>query len=247
MGAAGGPNITNQNLVAYFDVTNEKCIDATQTIDANTRLNNLAGGDPIMYPYDSYANMSFVQENGNYVYNQNGVNGGDPGWLSTVSIARSDSYSFVAWFKFTYGTGNQRAENIYGGGFQSETSFVISWGGTSSSHGVLRYSDAGGTNSYSDANAYGGNDNNWHMFASTDEGGDGNQNTKFYIDGILKGNSTSNGSHDTPDGSARMTWGSWSGGYGNYNGRTNCYMYYDRVLSAQEIVDLYNATKNRFQ
>jgi len=246
MGAAGGPSLTNQNLVAYFDVANPKCIDASQTIVAGTRLQNLAGGDPEMYPYDSLANMSFVLENGKYIYNQNGVNGGDPGWLSTVNVSRSDSYTFVCWFKFTYGTGNQRAENIYGGGFQSETSFVISWGGTSSSHGVLRYSDAGGTNSYSAAGAHGGNDNNWHQFASTDEGGDGNQTTKVYIDGVLKQTATSNASHDTPDGSARMTWGSWSGGYGNFNGRTNCYMYYDRVLSAQEIANLYNATKGRF-
>ena len=30
------------------------------------------------------------------------------------------------------------------------------------------------------------NDGNWHMFSSTDTGGDGNQTTKFYVDGVLK-------------------------------------------------------------
>jgi len=248
MGFNRGPKITTNGLVAYFDVSNPKCVDATQTIDSNTRLNNLVGGTLKMQPYDtSNGNMSFVSENGSYVYDQNGINSGYPCWNSTINPTRVDNYTFICWFKYNYGGGTQRGNNIYGGGFNGRTSFYLSPGGTSSSHGVLRYSDVGGTNSYSVTGNNGGNDGNWHQFAATDEGGDGNQTTKFYIDGVLKQSGTSNGSHDTPDGTSQMTWGSWSNTYGNFNGRSNCYMYYERTLSADEILDVYNATKGRFQ
>jgi len=249
MAAEGGPNISEDGLTVYFDVSNPKCVDASQTVDTNTRLNNLAGGTLKMSPYDTTnGNMSFVLENGNYVYNQNGINGGDPGWVSTVYPTRVDDYTFICWFKYTYGNGNQRAENIYGGGFNGQTSFYLSPGGTSAYHGALRYSDASSANSYQVyGTGHGGNDGNWHMFTTTDTGGDGNQTTKLYIDGILKQTVQSNASHDTPDGTRQMTWGSWSAGYGNFNGRSNCYMYYERTLSDDEVLGIYNATKNRFQ
>ena len=248
MGFSRGPKIATNGLVAYFDVSNPKCVDATQTIDSNTRLNNLVGGTLKMQPYDtSNGNMSFVSENGSYVYDQNGINGGYPCWNSTINPTRVDNYTFICWFKYNYGGGTQRGNNIYGGGFNGRTSFYLSPSGTSSSHGVLKYSDAGSANGYSVTGNNGGNDGNWHQFASTDEGGDGNQTTKFYIDGVLKQSGTSNGSYDTPDGTSQMTRGSWSNTYGNFNGRSNCYMYYERTLSADEILDVYNATKGRFQ
>lgn len=243
-----GKSIITDGLVAYFDISNPNCVDATQSIDVNTRLNNLAGGSMQMQPHDTTnGNMTFVLDNGLYVYDQNGINGGDPGWKSTSNLTRVDDYTFVCWFKYNYGSFYQRSENIYGGGFSSRTSFYLSPGGTSIQHGVLRYSDASSANSYNVIGDNGGNDGNWHMFASTDTGGDGNQTTKFYIDGVLKQTGTSNASHDTPDGSAQMTWGSWSLGYGNMNARSNCYMYYERTLSNNEILDIYNTLKRRFQ
>lgn len=242
-----GPNISTEKLAAYYDVSNPKCVDASQTIDSNTRLNNLAGGNLQMQPYDTTnGNMTFVIDNGSYVYDQNGINGGYPGWWTTSNKSRVDDYTFVCWFKYTYGNSTQRTNNIYGGGFKSVTSFYLSPGGTSSSHGVLRYSDAGGTNSYSVTGNNGGNDGNWHMFAATDEGPDGSHTTKVYIDGVLKQTGNSNASHDTPDWDTQMTWGSWSLTYGNMNARSNCYMYYERTLSADEILAIYNGTKKRF-
>ena len=155
--------------------------------------------------------------------------------------------NFVCWFKFNYGLDYQRAQNIYGGGFSAQTSFVISWGGTSASHGVLRYPETGTDHNYNRTADYGGNDGNWHMFASTDTGGDGAQSTTVYIDGVSQGTTTSNASYDTPDTATRLTWGSWNVTYGNMGGKTNCYMYYERVLSASEILQIYNQMKGRFQ
>jgi hypothetical protein len=243
------PKIPTNGLVAYFDVSNPKCIDASQAITTNTRLNNLVGGGSLqMRPYDvTNDNMTFVIDKGNYVYNQNGINSGYPCWYSTENVTRTDDFTFTCWFKYNYGSSNQRSNNIYGGGFNGRTSFYLSPGGTSSSHGVLRYSDVGGTNGYSVISNWGGNDGSWHQFTAVDSGGDGAHNTKVYIDGVYKGQGTSNASYDTPDGTGQMTWGSWSNTYGNFNGRSNCYAYYNRALTADEVLDAYNATKSRFQ
>ena len=244
-----GPNIPTDNLKAFYDVSNPKCVDASQDIDSNTRLNNLVNNDVKMKAYDTTnSNMTFVLDNGSYVYNQNGINEGYPGWESTgTNPTRVDDYSFVCWYKYNYGGGTQRNNNIYGGGFNGETSFYLSPGGTSQSHGVLRYSDVGGTNSYGvTGGGHGGNDGNWHMFGAVDGGGDGNQSTKLYIDGVLKQTGTSNSSHDTPDSTAQLVWGSWSKSYGNFNGRSNCFMYWERQLSADEMLRVYNGMKKRF-
>lgn len=248
MGFNRGPKIVTDGLVAYFDVASTRCVDASQGLTSSTRLKNLAGGDLEMVPYDTTnSNMSFVIDNGNYVYDQNGINGGYPGWYGSINQARTDDFTFICWFKYTYGSSNQRSNNIYGGGFSGRTSFYLSPGGTSSSHGVLRYSDAGSANAYSRTGAYGGNDNTWHQFAAVDSGPDGAHSTEVFIDGVSKGTTTSNASFDTPDGTGQFTWGSWSLTYGNMNARSNCYMYYNRALSDNEILQNYNTIKNRFQ
>ena len=244
------PKIPTDSLRVFLDISNPRCVDASQSIISTTRLKNLVNpSEEFDIPFTdstTLGNMSFVQDNGLYVYDQVSVAGGEPGWESTFSPTRVDNYTFIMWFKYNYGSTYQRGDNIYGGGFNGRTSFYLSPAGTSDDHGVLRYSDAGGTNSYSLIAPYGGNDGNWHMFASTDTGGDGAQVTKFYVDGILKVTGTSPVNHDTPDGAANMTWGSWSTDYGNFGGRTNIYLYYERVLSDNEIKQVYNAHKGRF-
>ena len=271
-----GSQIVTNGLVTYFDVANPKCVDATQAIDANTRLNNLAGDGMQMRPEDhengSNTLMSFVLDNGNYVYDQDGVTDFDgtdeasrtaspnPAWKSTTGRARVDEYTFICWFKYTYGTGNQRVgENIYGGGFQSRTSFFLSPGGSSANHGALRYPDNNGgdgenkfqTDKIELVANHGANDNEWHMFATTDSGGDDVQLTTVYIDGVEVDSGTpatdGSGTHDTPNQTnATMIWGGWSATYGNFNGRSNCFMYYERALSASEILQNYNALKYKF-
>ncbi len=44
-----------------------------------------------------------------------------------------------------------------------------------------------------------------------------------------------------------MRWGSWASTYGNMAGDLNYFMYYERVLEVNEILQIYNNTKNRFQ
>jgi hypothetical protein len=240
-----------KGLKFYFDVNNPKCIanPGSTTIasgSGSTKLNCLVSSLQLQAYDNTNTNMTFVEDNGSYCYNQVGTNGGDPGWTSTTNLTRVDSYTFIGWYKYQYGSSYQRAENIYGGGFGSRTSFYLTPSGTSSSHGYLRHSDAGGDNGYSRTANYSANDGEWHMFATTDTGGDGNQTTKLYIDGDLKHTNSSNASYDTPDGEGQVVWGSWSGTYGNFGGKTNCFMYFERVLSDAEIKDVYNSLKGRF-
>ena len=253
MGLAHSPRIPTDNLKVYLDISNSKCVDATQTISSSTRLKNLVDTSfefkSSFTDATTLSNMSFVLDGDTYVYDQVSVNDGEPGWSSVTTINRVENYSNIAWFKYNYGSEYQRGDNIYGGGFSGQESFYLSPSGTNADHGILRYSN---NNPYSSSNAYtilgthGGNDGNWHMFASTDTGGDGNKTTKFYIDGVLKATQTSNASYITWTGAAYMTWGTWNTSYGNFGGRTNLYMYYEKVLSEDEIKTIFNATRGRF-
>lgn len=243
--------IVTEGLAVFLDVNNPDCVQANRntTITSGVRLRNLMDPTFEFAPNDvTNNNMLFEIDNGRYVYRQIGTNGGSPDWYATTVRERRDNYSFNVWFKYNYGGGTQRANNIYGGGFRSRTSFYLSPGGTSSFHGALRYSDAGGANGYSSGTStVTGNDGNWHMFTAVDTGGDGAHNTKVYIDGNNVSNTNSNGSHDTPDGDGTMCWGSWSGGYGNMNARSNLYMYYEnKVLTQEEIRQNYEATRHLF-
>ena len=148
MAIAYNPKIPKNQLVFLFDISNPKCVDATQTIDANTRLNNLAGGSLQLQSEQtvsgSLGDMSFVKDGKLYVYNQVGTNASNyPGWKGTETVTAVDDYSFVGWYKYEIGSSNQRANNIYGGGFRGRTSFYLSPGGTSNKSGALRYSEAG--------------------------------------------------------------------------------------------------------
>ena len=245
-------NIPKNQLVFLFDVSNPKCVDATQTIDANTRLNNLVGGSLQLQSEQtvsgSLGDMSFVKDGELYVYDQVGTNTSNyPGWKGTETVTAVDDYSFVGWYKYEVGSGNQRVStNIYGGGLRGRTSFYLSPGGTSVNSGALRYSDVGSANAFTIIGNRGTTDGNWHMFATRDSGPDGNHTCEVYIDGEFVQTATSNASHDTPHGAEGVVWGNWSGGYGHMTGRTNLFMYYNRTLTASEIKQIFNATKGRF-
>lgn len=249
-----GPNIPQDNLKVVLDVANPRCYTSQTIVDgisSGTQLKNLVRGADVdyFYNYNSSEAYQYVREhNGSMVLFHDSFNSNTlryPTWFSDVDAPRVNSYTFISWFNFD-NTG-QSTQNIYGGGFNGATSFYMSPGGSSESHGVLNYSDAGGTNAFSTIGNHGGNDGNWHMRAYTTTGPDvGTQTTKFYLDGVLKQTGNSNSSHDNPDGSGRMTWGSWTATYGNLSGYLNLYMYYERVLTDDEILQVYNATKSRF-
>jgi hypothetical protein len=254
MGIFRGPNLPKGSLKVLLDIGSPRCYQAAVAdtgLPSGTKLYNLVSNSPISYFYNdvgSEAYQDVVEHNGTLVLRHNAYDGTnrDTTWRAYEQITRVHSYTVISWFKFD--NSGQQSENIYGGGFDGNTSFYMSPSGTSESHGYLIYSDAGSTNGFSLTSNYGANDGNWHMRAYTKTGPDvGVQTAKFYVDGVIKGTSTSNSSHDDTDGLKYMRWGSWTGGYGNMEGDLNHFMYYERVLSDDEILQVYNATKTRYQ
>ena len=264
MSAITGPRLPAlDGLKVYIDVNNPKCLsNPDSAVSSSTRLYNLAYDQetssadvPYLYPSGNstgHAQMSFPTFNGRRVAYQNALAAGaanDPGWYgSMVSSSRVESYTFSSWFRYRIGSSYQLAENIYGGGFSSQTSFYISPGGVSVSTGVLHYSP-GNTNNF--ANNYntngtsepGGTADAWHMHThTTTYSGSNTFTSRFYVDGVEKC-AVVNASNYTPWTSGTMTWGSWSGGYGNFSGYMNHYMYFERQLSSREVALLYNTQR----
>jgi hypothetical protein len=248
------PRIVTSGLKILVDVSDPNCntgLPIGQVPD-NHRLYNLADKSYIEYLYNDQNTepwQEFVQHKGGLVLRHTANDAGTTRyttWRGNVASPRHNSYTFISWFKFD--NVGQRSGNIYGGGFTGRTSFYMSPGGTSESDGVLLYSNVGSANGYS-YNPGGGNDNQWHMRAFTVTGPDvGVQTLKYYRDGIQYGNTGyTNSSHDNPGGNGEIRWGSWTNSYGNLTGDLNGFMYYDRVLSQEEIQSIYKALKTRYQ
>tara|TARA_R100001015_G_C4615518_1_gene171519 strand:- start:550 stop:1359 length:810 start_codon:yes stop_codon:yes gene_type:complete len=253
--------IVTEGLQFYYDVNNPKCNPDVRTgvIALSSKLYNLAQDgdykDDYLSPFDTDAipEMTFSKEEqtGLWIYDQDGTTdtAEDPGWVSNESYNRNvDEFTFFCWYNFPYGGGSQRTDNIYGGGFQSKTSFYLSSGGTSSARGFLRYPNSGSSGSYSRTTTEFNDPQQWLCMATTDENVHeiGGATTKLYFNGLLNGSSTGSSSFAAPSGTNKAVWGSWSGDYGPFSGKSNCFMYYERKLSADEILQNYNATKGRF-
>lgn len=261
-----GPKVAAlDGLKVYIDVNNPKCLgNPDASVSSSTRLYNLAydpldssADVPYLYPSGNstgHAQMSFPTWNGRRVAYQDARAAGagaDPGWYGSMSqSSRVGSYTFSSWFKYRRGSSYQLAENIYGGGFQSQTSFYMCWGGTANDAGVLHYSPSNVQNfshGYAPGtNGPGGSTNLWHhhVYSTYWGGSAGTWESRFYVDGELKNESTNQNSY-TPWTSGTMTWGSWSGGYGNFSGFMNHFMYFERQISNQEVALLYN-TQRKF-
>jgi len=246
------PRIVTNGLLVLLDVADARCNSkqTTGALSSGHRLYNLADQSYLEYFYNDVgteAHQSVYLQNGGPVLYHNAYDGTyhDTTWRGVTTSARHNDYTVISWFRFD--NTSQQSENIYGGGFTGQTSFYMSPGGTSESDGVLLYSDTGGTNAFS-TNPGGGNDDQWHMRAYTMTGPDiGVQTCKYYRDGVQISAANSNSSHDNPDGNNYMRWGSWTDAYGNLRGYLNGFMYYNRVLSASEILANYVATKARYQ
>jgi hypothetical protein len=246
------PRIVTSGLKVLIDAADPNCNSqrSTGTLSSGHRLYNLADSTFMEYLYNDVGTEAYQelqQDKGGLVLYHNAYDGTvrDTTWRSNNTPTRVNNYTVISWFKFD--NVSQQSENIYGGGFDSRTSFYMSPGGTSEADGVLLYSDAGSTNAFV-TNPGGGNDGQWHMRAYTVTGPDvGVQTCNYYRDATLISTVQSNSSHDNPDGAQVMRWGSWTNTYGNLRGHLNGFMYYERVLPQDELTQIYLATKTRYQ
>ncbi len=246
------PRIVTDGLKVLIDVADQRCNSQTTAgaLSSGHRLYNLADTSYVEYLYNDNSTEAYQEieiHRGNPVLFHNAFDGvnRDTTWRANTTSARHNSYTFVCWYKFE--NSGQQSANIYGGGFDQRTNFYMSPSGTSESDGVLAYSDGGSVANFS-SNPGGGNDGQWHMRAFTMTGPDvGIQTLKYYRDAELKSTQNSADTHDNPDGNGLLRWGSWSNGYGNMKGHLNGLMYYDKVLSQEQLEQIYLATKTRYQ
>lgn len=85
----------------------------------------------------------------------------------------------------------------------------------------------------------GGSDQNWRIYAAT--GDSSSDNWKFYINGIL--NADNSGGSQGPNG---IQIGGFAGAYEPTDGQCGFVLAYNRILSADEILQNYNAVRSRF-
>ena len=262
MTTIGGPNIPQEGLRVSLDITNQKCYQANNITDPiidDTRLYNLADRTFIDYFYNNINTEAYQEtitpSNPPFIVMQHNAFEGntnrDTNWQGmgpggSTTIDRVLNFSFISWYKFD--NVNQQVENIYGGGFNGRLSFYLSSGGTSANSAILFYSNAGGTNAFQASMGSSINDGNWHMrsYSVTAALVTGTTYCSTYVDGEYYGIYNSNTKYENPT-TGVMTWGSWSGTYGNMSGQLNDYMYYERAISANEHKQIYNVTKNKYQ
>ena len=150
------------------------------------------------------------------------------------SLKLANNYTISTWFKTNISyTGYNRIISTYSIGVPRDIDLDF-W--SNNNLGIFDRDSGGSVNLRSGG---GWNDNNWHQVIVTRN----INNFSIYIDGSLK-NSTIGNNNGAPAGAGWAISGEKDPPSGNYfNGSIDDVMIFNRSLSAQEIVSLYNATQ----
>lgn len=217
----------NSGLVGYwtFDGANLPWT----SVSAATALDSSGNGNTATLTGLNRLNSPVEGKSGQALYfpritATNGVN--TSGTIGSVT----SGYSFSFWFK---------EPNI-----NLDTYYLFAWAdlacrfGGRSTNTINCYADAGSGGSAFYSTTV--NDNKWHhaVFTATD-GGAGSNNQTLYIDGISRSTAT-----ETTNGYASRMWiaSDVNGLSGNLKGTLDDFRFYNRVLSASEVRQLYNSS-----
>ena len=243
MGVEGGPNIVTEGLVFAMDAGSERSFNTTDSTVAQSIVSNtvytgsLIGGtsfssdnegsfvfdgsnDRIQVEYDSYWDQNVFGEATNFTISCWANADSFFNWTSLIHKAHNSG----GWYSNTEGAGiwinSGGYQAVFGSGVQSNPS---GWGS------IISYitSDTG----------------EWYNLTFTGDGTTG----RFYVDGIQQGTMNLNArtvavstSTNGPTLGARAVDGAF------YDGKATCYLFYDRGLTAAEVLQNFNAYKNRF-
>ena len=218
------------NLTSWIQVGTGKSWEGSGTsmTDLSTNTNNftLQGG----YSYTSGNNyVSLTQDSGSMV--------------SSVNLTRYSNYSILCWYNISSSSGYNV---IFGGNAGSSNYNYITFGhvtGTYSNESVGTYTDYGGVDyDYGPLNGhYAYTDGTWRMFVLTNAA---STDLRYYMNGGSSSIFNSSGSFwSTPS----LSIGRYNSAVVNHDGialgqiRT-----YSVVLTAQQVIDTYNATKGLY-
>lgn len=219
MSTIGGANIVREGLVLYLDAANQKSYLSGSTVWKDLSLNNNSGSLVNGPTFDS-ANL------GSIVFD-----GVDDYIVTPYNVTLLD-FTVGAWFKSNglNNTYNRIVDKDYASGFWIGRNFNIinSWGG-----GVLEQN-------YPYGRYITLEDNQWHYLVSIRSG----STHILYGDGITN---TISGTVSTSALSGVQVRIGTQAGLGAYlNGSISSVQIYNRALSAQEILQNYEALKSRY-
>ena len=250
-GFANNAPIVTDGLVFYVDAGNSKSYDG---VSGGATWTDLVGGNN-----GTLTNMVTNPASGSYVYDSG--NGGSIVFDDTNDIITCGSSNnitgdnlqtctFSAWFKTT-STGLSYVASIKR---QSTSSTLITLCVNTTGSGLVNNGHAGFMTRNNADNAHttvtdnnsgsGWNDGNWHYLVGVVNG----TTRTLYIDGVQKGTDT-DGMQSVTGNTADFTIGGFatSGFAGQfYGGNISNVAFYRKSLSASEILQNYNALKNRF-
>jgi len=225
--AAAASDGYTENLTSWIQVGTGKSWEGSGTsmTDLSTNTNNftLQGG----YSYTSGNNyVSLTQDSGNIV--------------SSVNLTRYSNYSILCWYNCSSNSGY----NILFGGNSSYINYIALGGvtGTYSNESVGSYTNYGGTDyDYGPfLGHYAYTDGTWRMFVLTNSGGSG---YSYYMN---NGSSTvrdNSGFWSTPS----LSIGRYDSANVNHDGiALGQIRVYSVVLTAQQVIDTYDATKGLY-
>jgi hypothetical protein len=235
MSTLGGPEIITDGLVLALDAANQKSYPGSGTNWKDIVSNN--NGTLTNGPTFSSSNS------GNIVFDDTNdyINFGN---ISTLNFEWNDPHSIEVWLKRSNsGDSYIVGKNLSSGTFRG-TEFTFS--GSNLIQYVIRNSNTTGTRIFSrSTNTY--NDGEWHQFVVTYDGSGTAGGIGIYVDTVSDVNVVNNGNITGGiTSTANAVIGARNGVANYFGGNIAIVKYYNKVLTSEEILQNYNATKGRF-
>ena len=238
MGTFGGANIVRNGLVGVIDGGAYNRTNPTQVSDdfkfsllegtpAQRCFVNDATTVPSTAPYD----FGFGADRNTYIQIPV-ADGTFPTDNGPFDFSAGDGYSVNVWVMRTgYGTWQSGTTN-YDGIWNYYWNHHLEFSGN---HTGQNYVHGTGLSSYAI------DMNEWYSFTTTHDNGEGGNHHKVYVDGALQQTSNTGNA-----GSVRRFYcGNWDSSWAMV-GKFGCIRVYNRPLTAEEVLQNYNATKTRF-
>lgn len=217
--AIDATDVVTNHLTLYLDVNQL----ASYSGSGSTWTNLAGAGNITLYGSPLYSAGPPANLNFNGTTAQYGVG-------TTPNIIGNSSYTKIIWVKFNALAENNMVSSNNGGHyiFMASTNRIYcghgAWGSTTINPSVATVTT--GT---------------WYMIAVTFDTTNG---MSLYINGQLDHNYNSQLTGPSGDGSVNI--GCYDPGYNTLNGKMGLVLCYDRALTAQEVLDNFNGTRNRY-
>jgi len=234
MATIAEPNVVIDGLVFNLDAANSRCYSGS-----GITVNSLVGGSGGTLA----GGVGFTTTNqGSFVFD--GINDYiNVSHSSTISAATTNSFTLSTWFLSTVNGTNSTLEIVNKRNNTAGPTYVsygMSWYRPASVDSIfarIGFTDNGVNDLISSTLSQ----NQWYFASETFDG----TNHRLYINGILDKTSSVSGKTILDDGFP-LTINSYSGSSEFLAGRTSLIHFYNRALTAQEILQNYNATKSRY-